>query len=126
MCLTIDERAEQFKLVVVQLRLLILLLNSEQWRYFPLSVQFLSSEYAPLLCGLPQLPDHVPVTFAPAEVTGRSAIVITLLTQHCMYMAIQCLTSLFSQQARALMSNSRTLHLGRCSHFCTHCNGLCP
>ncbi|BDA45873.1 probable structure-specific endonuclease subunit SLX1 at N-terminal half [Coccomyxa sp. Obi] len=50
-----------------KLRLLILLLNSEQWRYFPLSVQFLSSEYAPLLCGLPPLPDHVPVTFAPAE-----------------------------------------------------------
>ncbi|CAL8470527.1 g10069 [Coccomyxa elongata] len=50
-----------------KLRLLILLLNSEQWRYFPLSVQFLSSEYAPLLCNLPPLPDHVPVTIAPVE-----------------------------------------------------------
>ena len=69
-CSTIIQRAEQFKLVVVQLRLLILLLNSEQWRYFPLSVQFLSSEYAPLLCGLPPLPHHVPVTFAPPEVCG--------------------------------------------------------
>jgi len=52
----------------MQLRLLMLLLGSEQWRYFPLTLQFLSSEFAPLLHGLPLPPPHVCITFAPPEV----------------------------------------------------------
>lgn len=54
--------------ILVQLRLLMLLLGSEQWRYFPLAMQFLSSEFAPLLHGLPLPPSHVSITIAPPEV----------------------------------------------------------
>jgi hypothetical protein len=55
----------------VQVRLLMLLLGSAQWRLFPLSVQLLSSGHGGLLVGLPQPPAHIPVTIAPIEVLTR-------------------------------------------------------
>ena len=55
---------------VVQVRLLMLLLGSAQWRLFPLSVQLLSSEHAGMLVSLPQPPVHIPVTIAPMEVSS--------------------------------------------------------
>ena len=50
------------------MRLLMLLLNSAQWRLFPLSVQLLSSGNAGLLVGVPDPPPHVAVSIVPMEV----------------------------------------------------------
>lgn len=52
----------------VQIRLLMLLLNSEQWRYFPLTVQVLSTDFSKLLHGVDSPPDHVGILYGPAEV----------------------------------------------------------
>jgi len=45
-----------------------LLLNSEHWRYFPLTVQVLSTDYSKLLHGVDPPPDHVNIQYGPAEV----------------------------------------------------------
>ena len=52
----------------MQIRLLMLLLNSEQWRYFPLTVQVLSTDFSKLLHGVNSPPDHVSILYGPAEV----------------------------------------------------------
>ena len=45
-----------------------LLLNSEQWRYFPLAVQVLSTDFSKLLHGVASPPDHISILYGPAEV----------------------------------------------------------
>ena len=52
----------------VQIRLLMLLLHSEHWRYFPLTVQVLSTDFSKLLHGVDPPPDHVSILYGPAEV----------------------------------------------------------
>ena len=52
----------------VQIKLLMLLLNSQQWRYFPLTVQVLSTDFSKLLHGVDSPPDHVSILYGPAEV----------------------------------------------------------
>ena len=52
----------------MQIRLLMLLLNSEHWRYFPLTVQVLSTDSSKLLHGVDSPPDHVNIQYGPAEV----------------------------------------------------------
>jgi hypothetical protein len=54
--------------VLSQVRLLMLLLNSQHWRYFPLAVQVLSTEHSQLLHGVPPPPDHISLHYGPAEV----------------------------------------------------------
>lgn len=45
-----------------------MLLNSEQWRYFPLTVQVLSTDFTKLLHGVSPPPDHISIQYGPAEV----------------------------------------------------------
>ena len=45
-----------------------LLLNSQHWRYFPLTVQVLSTEHSKLLHGVSPPPDHISIHYGPAEV----------------------------------------------------------
>ena len=67
---------------VMQVRLLMLLLNSAQWRLFPLSVQVLFSGNAGLLVGVPDPPPHVSVSIASLEVPLHSP--------HCSCAALRC------------------------------------
>lgn len=53
---------------LLQVRLLMLLLNSQHWRYFPLTVQVLSTEHSQLLHGVAPPPDHINIHYGPAEV----------------------------------------------------------
>ena len=63
-----DRMIFDIHLAGVQIRLLMLLLNSEQWRYFPLTVQVLSTDFSKLLHGVDSPPDHVSILYGPAEV----------------------------------------------------------
>lgn len=56
-------------LLMVQVRLLHEMLNVAPWRFYPLSVQILSSEYNPMRAKCPPLPAHISVTVAPLEVS---------------------------------------------------------
>ena len=53
-----------------QIRVLSVLLNSEHWRFFPLTLQVLSTDFFPLLHGMPALPDHISIHFGPPEVVS--------------------------------------------------------
>ena len=51
-----------------QIKVLSVLLNSEHWRFFPLALQVLSTDFSPLLHGMPALPDHISIHYGPSEV----------------------------------------------------------
>ncbi|CAK0782989.1 hypothetical protein CVIRNUC_006184 [Coccomyxa viridis] len=50
-----------------KIKVLSVLLNSEHWRFFPLTLQVLSTDFSPLLHGMPALPDHISIHYGPPE-----------------------------------------------------------
>lgn len=60
-----------WKFLHLQVRLLFEMLNVDPWCYYPLTVQLLSTSYAPLRNKCLQPPAHVAVTIAPMEVYSQ-------------------------------------------------------
>ncbi|KAK9821528.1 hypothetical protein WJX74_007267 [Apatococcus lobatus] len=54
--------------------LLMEMLNLEPWKFFPLTLQFLSTAHEPLRKGLPVPPQHMRIDFAPMEALPKDVV----------------------------------------------------
>jgi hypothetical protein len=64
------------------------LLNSDPWKYFPLSVQFLTSEFAAMRGQVGEPPTHMDVIVAPIEVSFMRFIVMSDCMLRLYYVSI--------------------------------------